>query len=209
MTNLKGKFITLEGPEGSGKSTQAGKLAEYFLNCGVKVVRTREPGGVEISEKLREMLLNPDNVISSRTELLLYAAGRAQHTEELILPVLKEGGTVICERYTHASIAYQGFGRGLDIGLIKELNKVATLGVAPDITIILDIDVEEGLKRVQKSNRGLDRLESEDILFHKRVREGYLKLADKDNSIAVINTMDTQDNIYEKILCLLKERDII
>ncbi len=206
---MRGKFITLEGPEGSGKSTQAKLLAGYLSEQGIDVIRTREPGGVSISEQLRRMLLNPDNLIYPNTELLLYASGRAQHTEELILPALREGKYVICERYTHASIAYQGYGRGLDIKLIKELNNIATQGVCPDITIILDIDVKEGLKRVQRANREFDRLESENISFHEKVRIGYLELAGEDTNVVVINTMDTEKSIQKKIINILEERKII
>jgi len=163
VLSFKGKFITLEGPEGAGKSTQAGVIADFLEQQGKKVVRTREPGGVSIAEELREILLNPENIIFPRAELLLYAAGRAQHTGELIMPALEEGKYVICERFTHASIAYQGYGRNLDIELIRKLNQIATEGVTPDLTVIMDIDVKEGLKRVRKSNRQFDRLESENI----------------------------------------------
>jgi dTMP kinase len=205
----KGIFITFEGPEGSGKSTQAKLLSEYVSELGIDVVRTREPGGVSIAEQLREMLLNPDNMIYPRAELLLYAAGRAQHTEELIQPALNAGKCVICERYVYASVAYQGYGRGLDIDLIKELNKVATGGIAPDVTIILDIDVKEGLKRVERSDRVLDRLEQENISFHEKVRNGYLELARENPDIVVINTMDSQENILNKIISILKDKKLI
>lgn len=209
MGELKGKFITFEGPEGSGKTTQAKLLSEYFSGQGIEAVRTREPGGVSISEQLREILLNPDNLICPRAELLLYASGRAQHTEELILPALKEGKYVICERYAHASVAYQGYGRGLDMELINELNRVATRGIYPDITLILDIDVEEGLRRVERSDRVLDRLEKENISFHKKVRNGYLELARMNPDIIVINAIGTEKNIYEKIVAVLKEKNLI
>ncbi len=132
--------------------------------------------------------------------MLLYAACRAQHTKELIDPALKKNKYVICERYTHASIAYQGYGRKLDINLIKELNKVATFGISPDIVLLLDIDVEKGLNRVKELGNGLDRLEAEKIAFHKRVREGYLEIAKLDNSVKIINAVAPAKIIHEKII---------
>ncbi|MFH1416329.1 MAG: dTMP kinase [Elusimicrobiota bacterium] len=209
MAELQGKFITLEGPEGSGKSTQALMLAEYLSGRGDEVVKTREPGGVSIAEQLREMLLNPDNIICSKTELLLYAAGRAQHTEELILPALRQGKYVICERFTHATVAYQGYGRGLDMKLIEELNNVATGGIQPDITVILDVPADEGLNRVKKSNRSFDRLESENISFHRKVRAGYLELARLNGDIEVIESIGTPESVHEKIINLLEEKGIL
>jgi len=209
MSKQDGLFISLEGPEGSGKTTQARLLAEYLSKNGIDVVKTREPGGVSIAEQLREMLLNPDNIISPRAELLLYAAGRAQHTEELIIPALKEGKYVICERYVHASIAYQGYGRGLDLGLIMELNRVATNGIWPDLTVILDTDVEKGLERVKQVSKEFDRLESENISFHRKVREGYMELAKQDPDIVVIDTVESIEDINKKIVSVLSERKFI
>jgi dTMP kinase len=206
---MRGKFIALEGPEGAGKSTQAEMLASYMKDRGHDVVRTREPGGVSIAEQLREMLLNPGNFIFPRAELLLYAAGRAQHTEELILPALKEGKHVVCERYTHASVAYQGYGRGLDIGLINMLNDIAAGGVAPDAVIIMDIDVAQGLARVRSSNRGLDRLESENISFHKKVREGYLEIVKTNPDISVVDASQSKEDIHNRILQILKGKNIV
>jgi len=209
VLSFKGKFITLEGPEGAGKSTQAGVIADFLEQQGKKVVRTREPGGVSIAEELREILLNPENIIFPRAELLLYAAGRAQHTGELIMPALEEGKYVICERFTHASIAYQGYGRNLDIELIRKLNQIATEGVTPDLTVIMDIDVKEGLKRVRKSNRQFDRLESENISFHQRVRDGYLKIAEEDPLVEVVDASLPQDEISKRIIQILKEKNIV
>ncbi|MFC2091438.1 dTMP kinase [Elusimicrobiota bacterium] len=208
-SGLKGSFITLEGPEGSGKTTQAQMLTEFLTAKGIDVVRTREPGGVSIAEKLREMLLDPDNIIFPKTELLLYASGRAQHTQELIMPALKEGKYVICERYVHASLAYQGYGRGLDMKLIKQLNRISTSGIKPNITFILDIDVEDGLKRVQEANGKFDRLESENIGFHKKVRTGYIELSREDPNIVVLDGGNYQDKICHKMIQILKARRII
>ena len=164
---------------------------------------------MSISEQLREILLKPTNIIYPQAELLLYAAGRAQHTMEFIIPALKEGKYVICERYTHASIAYQGYGRGLDLEIIKKLNEIATQGVRPVITIILDIEVEEGLKRVWNFAGGLDRLESENISFHKRVRDGYLKIASNNTRVVVIDATLSAEKIHKNIVDILESRKII
>lgn len=204
----KSFFITLEGPEGAGKSTQAGLITEYMASKGMDVVRTREPGGVSISEQLREMLLKPGNKIAPRTELLLYAAGRAQHTSELIMPALKSGKSVICERYTHASMAYQGYGRQLDMALIDNLNEVATMGLSPDLTIIFNIPADEGLKRVSSSERTFDRLESENLEFHQRVRDGYLELSKNDPKVEVVDARLPQEALSKRIIEILRERNI-
>jgi len=203
-----GKFITFEGPEGSGKSTQAGVITGVLREKGINAVRTREPGGVSISEELREILLKPGGKINPRTELLLYAACRAQHTEELIKPALERGDHVICERYTHASLAYQGYGRQLDIKLIRELNAIATAGVSPDLTVILDIEPEKGLERVASSERTFDRLESEDIEFHRRVRSGYIELASLDPYIEIVDASRDADTITSDIIALFESRQL-
>ena len=203
QNEMTGKFITLEGPEGAGKSTQASMLADYIKGRGIEVVRSREPGGVSIAEQLREILLNPGSIIYPKTELLLYASGRAQHTQELIMPALEAGKFVVCERYIHASVAYQGYGRGLDMELIEQLNFISTSGLEPDMTFVLDIDVSEGLKRVESSNREFDRLESENIEFHRKVRDGYLKMAAESDIMIVVdssgNIMETNRQIIEQI----------
>jgi dTMP kinase len=209
MDNRKGKFITLEGPEGAGKSTQASRLAEYLRSKGLEVVKTREPGGVSISEQLRSILLNPDSTIYSRAELMLYAAGRAQHTQELIVPALESGKYVVCERYIHASMAYQGYGRGLDMGLIRELNDIATGGLAPDIVFLFDIDVAEGLQRVKSSDRELDRLEQENLLFHQKVRDGYLEICRASDNMFLLDSSKDSDSIYSEILSVLEKEKIL
>ncbi len=204
-----GSFISLEGPEGSGKSTQALMLSRYLESIGINSVRTREPGGVSISENLRSLLLNPGSIISPRTELLLYAAGRSQHTDELIQPALSRGDFVISERYTHASLAYQGYGRGLDLNLINKLNYIATGGVSPDLVILLDIESSRGLKRVESSGRDLDRLESEDMEFHRRVREGYLEMAGRDETIEVVDSSLPLQQVHGIIIKLIKKHELI
>lgn len=183
----RGLFITFEGGEGSGKSTQARLLAEELKKRQIPVVHTREPGGTSIAESVRKVLLNPASRIAPLTELLLYEAARAQHLAEVVIPALRAGRTVICERYTDATEAYQGFGRGLDLRAIKTLNAIATDGLSPDLTFLLDVPVKRGLstarglakrlsRRAARTNGG-DRMERESAAFHGRVRRGYLRLA--------------------------------
>lgn len=177
---MKGIFITLEGPEGSGKSTQLERLSAYLNRKGLEVLCTQDPGGTGIGEKLREVLLSPRNRgMSSLTELLLYLASRAQLVEEVLRPALAQGKVVISARFSDSSLAYQGYGRGLDKQLIRKMNQVATADLKPDLTILLDIDIPRGLKRARAGSNG-DRLEQEERQFHQRVREGYIKLAKRD-----------------------------
>lgn len=173
----KSFFITFEGSDGCGKTTQSVLLIKKLKNMGYDVVHTREPGGTVVAEVLRKILLNPESKISPLTELLLYESCRAQHTEEIITPALQSGKIVICERYADATVAYQGFGRGLDIKMIMNLNKIATNNLVPDLTVYFDSDIRKGLARAQL--RGKDRLEKENLLFHKRVRDGYIWLVKK------------------------------
>ena len=174
---MRGIFITLEGPEGSGKSTQARKLAIYLEKKELRTIITQEPGGTKIGRKLRKLLLSPESKeMGTLTELLLYLSVRAQHVEEVIKPSLSEGKIVICDRFLDATVAYQGYGRGLDIGLVNELNHLVTRGLKPDLTILLDIEVPQGIRRARGDKKG-DRIEQEKTAFHQRVREGYLKLA--------------------------------
>jgi len=155
---MKGYFITLEGPDGSGKSTITKLLTSYLKDAGYDVVTTREPGGTQISEKIRKIILDNDNTkMSYIAEALLYAASRAQHVHEKILPALKDGSIVICERFVHSSLVYQGIGRGLGIEKIKEINDFAIQGLTPDITLFFDVDPERALDRKTQRNKG-DRL---------------------------------------------------
>lgn len=176
-------FITFEGIEGSGKTTQIRLLAERLTDQNQQVVQTREPGGCPIADQIRGILLHPDNAsMDSRTELLLYAAARAQHIEQIIRPALKTGKIVLCDRFTDATLAYQGDGRGLNRDLILQLNRLATGNCLPDLTLLFDMPVEIGLGRAkqretetQDSSEG--RFEREKFDFHQRIREGYLALA--------------------------------
>ncbi len=170
----KGILINFEGPEGSGKSTQIGMLCSYLRRRRLKVIQLREPGSSKIGEKIRRILLDPKNKkMDLICEMLLYQAARAQLVQERILPALKQKKIVILDRFLDATICYQGFGGGLDIGLIKQIGNLVTCGIQPDVTILLDLPVKDGLR---KSGR-LDRIEKRSLSFHHRVRQGYLKLA--------------------------------
>jgi len=177
---MKGKFISFEGIEGTGKSTQAKLLQQSLLGLGHEVILTEEPGGTLISLRVREILLSVDHTnMKPLTELLLYNAARAQHIEEVILPALNKGAVVITDRFTDSTFAYQGYGRGIDLKLLESIDKIATNSLRPDITVLLDLDVETGLKRNRRINK-TDRLELEDVEFHERVRKGYHELAAKE-----------------------------
>ena len=174
-----GVFLTLEGPEGAGKTTQGRLLAEHLTQAGHDVLHVREPGGTTIGERLRALLLDPRSAeMDARTEMLLFAASRAQLVAEVIAPALARGGLVLCDRYVDASLAYQGVGRGLGIEIVRSVNAVATRGLRPDLTLLLDIDAATGLRRARAAEeRGGDRIEREAVAFHENVREGFLSLA--------------------------------
>lgn len=202
----KGLFISFEGIEGSGKSTQAKLLKEYLLKSKYNVVLTVEPGGTLIGEEIRRILLSLENKnMLPKTELLLYNASRSQHIEELILPSLEGGKVVITDRFTDSTIAYQGYGRGIDLSLILDIDRIVNNSLRPNVTILLDLDVEEGLRR----NRGInkrDRLEFEEIEFHKRVRVGYLEIASKERDrIKIIDASGSIEDVHEKIKCIITE----
>ncbi|MCB8983057.1 MAG: dTMP kinase [Ardenticatenaceae bacterium] len=171
-------FITLEGPEGSGKSSQIGLLAGFLREQGYEVVQTREPGGTRIGDQIRACLHDVANTeMTAVTEVLLYAASRAQHVDELIRPALQAGKVVLCDRFADSTIAYQGYGRGLNLDNLHTLTRIATGGLKPDLTLLLDIDVERGLARRQVGGEEMNRLDLEAVTFHQRVRRGYHALA--------------------------------
>jgi dTMP kinase len=204
VSNLKGIFITFEGIEGSGKSTQVRMLVDAFEKQGIPYLCTREPGGTEISEAIRSILLNPQyESMKPETELLLYCASRAQHTGELILPALAAGKVVVCDRYYDSTYAYQGAARELDEGLIDTLTKFVTYGRIPDITFLIDLPVEIGLARIQ--SRNLDRLEKETTEFHQRVRQQFLSIANKCPSrYFVLNGCEDAVSIHQQIFTMVQ-----
>ena len=199
-------FITFEGIEGSGKSTQITRLAEWLgTRFNQEPVVTREPGGCAIADKIRGILLDVANSgMNEQAELLLYAAARAQHVAQIICPALDNGKIVLCDRFSDATLAYQGFGRGLPMSLIEEINKLATLGTKPDLTLLLDFDPEIGLNRAIQRNAtatGPDenRFEQENLDFHRRIREGYLSLATAEDRFCVIDANGDVDTVATRI----------
>jgi len=195
-------FITFEGIDKSGKTTQARLLADFLKGKGYRVVLTREPAGTEVGEKIKRIILE-DSKIFSLTELFLYLADRAQHVHRIIKPSLKKGSIVISDRYADASVAYQGYGRGIDVEFINKLNFRVTNGLLPDVTFLLDLDPEKALLRAERS----DRIERERLFFHRRVREGYLEIARKNpERIKVIDANTSASLIHEVVKDILFER---
>lgn len=205
-------FITFEGVEGSGKTTQIQHLKRYLARKGISCKVTREPGGPPISEKIRKILLDPNHrKLTPFSELLLYEAARAQHINEVIKPLLKKGTTVLCDRFNDATLAYQGYGRKIDLTLIEKLNHLASQGVKPDLTFLLDCPSDLGLKRAVQRNRiskneKEGRFEREKIQFHHRVRKGYLAIAKKEpQRVRVIDTRAGVEKVFEKIRAIVDE----
>ncbi len=193
----KGLFITFEGTDGCGKTTQIEILKRYLEEKGYKVVLTREPGAKGLGEKLREILLNYDGDVSSNCESFLFLADRAQHIDMLIKPAIERGEVVLCDRHTDSTVAYQGYGRGLDLDQIRMLNDIATNGVKPDMTFVFDIDIETAQKRVGKTK---DRMESAGIEFFKRVRQGYLEIAKSEpERVKVLDATQTIETIANQV----------
>lgn len=207
--NGPGKFITLEGGEGSGKTTVIGKIGKYFDNLSIPYMLTREPGGIEIAEKIREIILDPSHTaMDARTEALLYAASRRQHIAEKVDPALEQGLTVICDRFVDSSLAYQGYARGLGMDEVWSINQFAIHNRLPDITFYLDIDPQVGLARIA-ANRGreVNRLDLEALPFHQKVREGYHLIAAKfPDRIVVIDASKEPEAVEKEIIRLLKKR---
>ena len=197
----KGLFITFEGADGCGKTTQLNLLAEYLKKQGYDVVVTREPGAKGLGEKIREFLLNYDGVVSDRCEAFLFLADRAQNIDVIVNPAVSEGKIVLCDRHIDSTLAYQGYGRGQDIERINNLNNIATNGRKPDLTFVFDIDVETSQKRVG-SNK--DRMERAGIDFHNRVRNGYLELAKNEpERIRVIDATKSIEDIQFEVRNIL------
>ncbi|HEX9911866.1 MAG TPA: dTMP kinase [candidate division Zixibacteria bacterium] len=198
---MKGILITFEGIDYSGKTTQVKKLVGYLRRKDHKVILLREPGGEKISESIRQVLLSSKNIgMNPLTELLLYIASRAQLVSKIILPALEQGKILVCDRFYDSSLAYQGYGRGLDKKMIEYLNKISTLGIKPDLTILIDIPIEIFVKRMRKNNKKKDRIEKEKVDFYKKVRDGYLKIARGEKKrLKVIDGSCEIDEVWSEV----------
>lgn len=210
---MKGLFITFEGNDGSGKSSVINAIKEELELKGYDVVYSREPGGSKIAEKIRDVILDIDNLgMDDKTESLLYAASRREHIMKTIIPSINEGKIILCDRYLDSSLAYQGYARGIGIDNVYEMNKYATDGLLPDLTLLVCVKPEIGLTRITSNNRGLlDRLEIEKMEFHKRVYEGYLKVQQMfPKRIRIINGENSKEQVKEDalkvVLDFLKEK---
>ena len=201
-------FITFEGPDGSGKTTQIRLLAEWLREQGREVVLTREPGGTEIGDQIRAVLHDPYNTaMGARAEILLYSADRAQHVAQLIRPAIADGKIVVSDRYADSTLAYQGYGRGLDLEMLRTITAFATGGLTPDLTIYLDVTPEEGLQRRRLGGDEWNRLDAEALEFHQRVRDGYLKLVEQEpERWAVINAARSVEEVQAEIRGLVRGR---
>jgi dTMP kinase len=199
---MKGIFITFEGPDGAGKTTQVGLLEQYLNGKGYQTLVTREPGGTPIGEEIRRLLLDVNHLdMSSATEMFLYAAARAQHVAQLIEPALREGKIVLCDRFVDSSVAYQGFGRGLGMNVVESINYYALNGIVPDLTLFFNLDPEEGLKRGLARSRTTDRLENEKLEFHRRVYQGFCVLRDKyPCRIREIRACQSVEKVFQQVL---------
>ena len=205
-------FITFEGIEGCGKTTQISHLTSYLKRTHRPFLLTREPGGTEMGEKIRQILLSSENArLEPVAELFLYAAARVQHFRQVIHPALKEGKIVLCDRYADATLAYQGFGRGLDLDWIEEIHARSVENAKPDLTFLLDLPVEEGLRRawerLEKDQTKEDRFEKEAVDFHQRVREGYLTLARKESQrIIILDGRKDEQSLHREIVSHLSSK---
>lgn len=206
---MKGKFVTFEGCEGSGKSTQLRLLSEYLTNVGADFIMTREPGGSAISEEIRSIILNGKNTaMCDECEALLYAAARVQHLREKVAPALASGKLVICDRYVDSSLAYQGYARGLGTEYIADINKIALEEFAPDLTVFLNISPKAAFERKHGADKD-DRIESLGLAFHEKVFEGYRRLLPLYPRICAVDCSGTKFETSEKIVKLLKDKAII
>ena len=206
---VSGLFITFEGVEGAGKTTALSYIQNPLTEAGYQVIRTREPGGIEIAEKIRDVILNPEHTaMEARTEALLYAAARRQHLVERVLPALEEGKIVLCDRFIDSSLAYQGYARGLGIDEVYEMNRFAIGDAMPDLTILFRIDPVEGLKRIAANkDREQNRLDLEKIDFHQKVFDAYEQLIDRfPNRIQPIDASQPVEAVQNECLNLIKNQ---
>lgn len=210
MSRMKGKFITFEGCEGAGKSTQMRLLSEYMKKRGVPHVVTREPGGGEISEAIRKIILNGKfTSMTDECEALLYAAARVQHLQDTVRPALERGETVLCDRYIHSSYAYQGYGRGLDMRFLRGINSYAAEHFMPDLTLFLDIPPVRAFERKHGADEN-DRIEQAGEAFHNKVYEGYRRLLREEGArMAAVDCSGNKFQTHEKIVALLKSRRLL
>ncbi len=204
----KGFFITFEGPEGSGKTTQMKLLGEILKRYGVPYLLTREPGGSRLSTQLRHWILNRlEYNLMPEAELFLFLADRAQHVREVVRPALEKGKIVLCDRYTDSTLAYQGGGRGFDLKLLKIMNEAASGGLKPNLTVLFDVPVEIGLKRARGRGKGRDRMEREKLEFHRRVRRIFLLIARQERRrVLVVNANQAKEIVSEEMIDKLIER---
>lgn len=198
-------FITFEGPEGGGKTLQAARLVDELKKRGFDALLTREPGGTPISDQIRQVLGNLENTaMDPRTEFLLFSAARAQHVQQVIQPHLDSGGVVVCDRYFDSSLAYQGFGHQLDLETLRDVTRLATNGLSPNLTLLLDIPVEQGLDRRQRGG-DWNRLDAYDLAFHQRVRQGYARLAaEEPDRWVVINAAREVDAVSADVITVVE-----
>ena len=206
---VNGTLISFEGPEGAGKSSVLEAILPLLEEKGIPFITTREPGGVDIAEKIRQVILDPDHTsMDAKTELLLYIASRRQHLVERVLPALAAGKVVLMDRFIDSSVAYQGYGRGLSVEDIEWLNQFATDGLKPDLTLYFDLDVEEGLARIAKNReREVNRLDLEGLELHQKVRQGYLALSEKEpERIVKIDASQSFEAVFADVLAVLENR---
>ena len=204
MSRAKG-FISFEGIEGSGKSTQVKALAKHLRDKGHKVIETVEPGGTMIGNKIRELLLEPGNHMDPMAELLLYYSSRAQHVREVIYPAILDNSIVITDRFIDSTVAYQGYARGIDLGLINTLNDIVVPDMKPFLTFLLDMDVEEGLRRNRRAQKE-DRFELETVEFHNRVRKGFHQIAaEEPDRIKIVDASVSAEEVSRKVIEILEE----
>ncbi|MFK5883367.1 MAG: dTMP kinase [Candidatus Izemoplasma sp.] len=204
---MEGKFITFEGPEGSGKTSVIKAVTAFLTDKGYDILTTREPGGIKISEKIRDIILDVEHTeMTARAEALLYAASRGQHYEEKIAPALKENKLILCDRFIDSSLAYQGHARKIGIDEVYEINKFAIGSKLPDLTIFIDVPPAVGLKRVFSNDRKVDRLDLESLQFHELVYEGYMILIDKySDRIKKVNGTNKIEEVVQDTLKLIQE----